>query len=212
MFCVVKGIESLGRGKIVDQTGTKCLVEYFCAPDDSKRDVRNVPTAHIRRCRLGANTRIYYRDEMTQQWSVGRVIEDNGDGITVRFANKNDAFCDYAEVFVRCKRPINDPVAYLAQGITETPQYSEARSRFLASYIQQRGAAWGISALLSSVIELEPHQISVVRRILNDSSQRYLLADEVGLGKTVEAGLVIRQAVLDSPIHHRIVIWFRLPW
>ena len=28
--------------------------------------------------------------------------------------------------------------------------------------------------------------------------QRYLLADEVGLGKTVEAGLVIRQYVLDS--------------
>lgn len=206
MFCVVKGIESLGRGKVIEQTGRKCLVEYFYSPDDANCDVRTVPVTDVRRCRLGANTRIYYRDEMTGRWSVGRVIEDNGDGVTVRFSDQNDALCDYAEVFVRCKRPIDDPVAYLAQGITETPQYSEARSRFLASYIRQRGAAWGISALLSSVIELEPHQISVVRRILNDSSQRYLLADEVGLGKTIEAGLVIRQAVLDAPIHHRIVV------
>ena len=206
MFCIVKGLEQLGPGKLIDLTGTQCLVEYFYSPDEAKRDVRTVPVTQIQRCRLGANTRIYYRDEMTGHWSVGRVRDDNGDGVMVRFADKNDGSCDYADVFVRCKRPIDDPVIYLAQGITETPQYAEARSRFLASYIRQRGAAWGISALLSSVIELEPHQISVVRRILNDPSQRYLLADEVGLGKTVEAGLIIRQAVLDDPKHHRIMV------
>lgn len=206
MFCIVKGIESLGRGKIIDQTGKNCLVEYFYSPDETKRDVRNVPITQIRPRRLGTNTRIYYLDVLTGYWLVGRVKEDNGDGIIVRFADQRDASCDYAEVFVRCKRPIDDPVPYLAHVITETPQYAEARSRFLASYIRQRGAAWGISALLSSSIELEPHQISVVRRILNDPSQRYLLADEVGLGKTVEAGLIIRQAVLDAPSHHRIVV------
>lgn len=206
MFCIVKGLESLGRGKVIDKTGTTCLVEYFKAPVEAKRDVRTVPVTQVRRSNLGANTRIYYRDEMSGDWSVGRVLGDHGDGIEVRFADKNDALCDYAEVYVRCKRPIDDPVAYLAQGITETPQYAEARSRFLASYILQRGAAWGISALLSSSIELEPHQITVVRRILNDPSQRYLLADEVGLGKTIEAGLIIRQAVLDDPMHHHIVV------
>lgn len=206
MFCIVKGLEHLGLGKVIDQTSTECHVEYFYSPDEARRDVRIVSLTQIRRCRLGANTRVYYRDEMTGYWSVGRVRDDNGDGVMVRFADNNDGSCDYADVFVRCKRPIDDPVVYLAQGITETPQYAEARSRFLASYIRQRGAAWGISGLLSSVIELEPHQISVVRRILNDPSQRYLLADEVGLGKTVEAGSIIRQAVLDDPKHHRIVV------
>lgn len=206
MFCIVKGLESLGRGKVIDKTRTTCLVEYFNSPDEAKRDVKTVLVAQIRRSTLGANTRIYYLDESSGLWSVGRVLNDHGGGVEVRFADKNDVLCDYSEVFVRCKRPIDDPVAYLAQGITETPQYAEARSRFLASYILQRGAAWGISALLSSVIELEPHQISVVRRILNDPSQRYLLADEVGLGKTIEAGLIIRQAVLDDPKRHRIVV------
>lgn len=206
MFCIVKGIESLGRGKIIDQVGTNCLVEYFNSPDETQRYVRTVPISQIRPRRLGPNTRIYYLDELTKHWIVGRVKEDNGDGVIVRFTDQRDVSCNYAEVFVRCKRPIDDPVAYLANVITETPQYAEARSRFLASYIRQRGAAWGISALLSSVIELEPHQVSVVRRILNDPSQRYLLADEVGLGKTVEAGLIIRQAVLDDPSHHRIVV------
>ncbi len=39
-----------------------------------------------------------------------------------------------------------------------------------------------MSALVSAGIELVPHQIAAVRRILADPVQRYLLADEVGLG------------------------------
>jgi len=206
VFCKVKGLESLGAGKVIDQSGSSCLVEYFSSPVEAKREVKRAPVGSILRYRLGANTRIYYLDTMTGHWLVGRVIEDTSYGVTVRFPDRMDASCDYADVFVRCKRAIDDPVAYLAQGITETPQYAEARSHFLASYIRQRGAAWGISALLSAVIELEAHQIAVVRRILSDPSQRYLLADEVGLGKTVEAGLIIRQAVLDDPRNHQILI------
>jgi hypothetical protein len=34
--------------------------------------------------------------------------------------------------------------------------------------------------------------VEVVRRVLQDPAQRYLLADEVGLGKTIEAGILIR--------------------
>lgn len=208
MFCTVKGFERLGFGKIidVDHAVGLCNVEYFSSPGESLRDVRTVPSGDVVTRLLGANTRIYHYDAEDGTWSVGRVITDLDGSVEVRFSNQHDVLCEYSEVFVRCKRPIDDPVSFLAQGITETPQYAEARSLFFASYIRQRGAVWGLSALLSSVIELEPHQISVVRRILNDAVQRYLLADEVGLGKTIEAGVVIRQAVLDSPNAHKIVV------
>jgi ATP-dependent helicase HepA len=56
-----------------------------------------------------------------------------------------------------------------------------------------------MSALLSSSIQLTDYQYQVVKRVLQDPVQRYLLADEVGLGKTVEAGVLIRQFLLDSP-------------
>ena len=206
MFCIVKGMESLGMGKVIEQSGTKCMVEYFYSPDDVKRDVITVLISQIICRHLGRNTRVYHYNEISSDWTVGRVIEDYGDQLMVRFADRAESLCNYDEIFIRCKRPIDDSVAYLAKAITETPQYAEDRSSFLASYIRQRGAAWGISALLSSIIELEPHQISVVRRILNDPSQRYLLADEVGLGKTIEAGVIIRQAVLDAPMNHQIVV------
>ena len=60
--------------------------------------------------------------------------------------------------------------------------------------------------VISSVIDLYDHQIEVVRRVLEDPKQRYLLADEVGLGKTIEAGIIIRQYLLDHPEGHVVVI------
>ena len=59
-------------------------------------------------------------------------------------------------------------------------------------------AAWVANALTqdmllapieSSVIPL-PHQIRALSRAISGDRMRYLLADEVGLGKTIEAGLI----------------------
>ncbi len=63
-----------------------------------------------------------------------------------------------------------------------------------------------MTGLISSRIELFPHQVEVVRRVLEDPIGRYLLADEVGLGKTVEAGAILRQFLLDDPAGHALAL------
>lgn len=50
----------------------------------------------------------------------------------------------------------------------------------------------------SAAIELADYQLQVAHRVLSDPVQRYLLADEVGMGKTMEAGIIIRQCLLDD--------------
>ena len=42
--------------------------------------------------------------------------------------------------------------------------------------------------------------------MLSDPVQRYILADEVGLGKTIEAGVLIRQHLIDHPWDHDVAI------
>ncbi|WP_169834632.1 protein DpdE [Pandoraea thiooxydans] len=203
---MVKNAERDGLGKVVHREGSQATVEYFDSPIAGGRRIVTVPLTSTTPKRLGRNTRVYVYYESADQWCIGRVREDDGDGVEVRLADKHDVYFQYGQVFVRWKRPIQDPVVYLGRFITETPQYAEARSGFLRNYLNQRGNAFGVSSLLSSSIELEPHQVDVVRRVLTDHSQRYLLADEVGLGKTIEAGIVIRQAVLDDMRQHRVLV------
>lgn len=206
MFCWVINAEKDGLAKTVQVEGSSATVEYFDSPAMGSRYRKSVPLSSVRRKRLGRNTRVFTFDETESKWSIGRVLDDDGEGVEVRLAHKRDVYLPYENVFVRWKRPISDPVDFLGRFITETPQYAEARSAFMRNYVFQRGSVFGISALLSSSLELESHQIDVVRRVLSDHTQRYLLADEVGLGKTVEAGIIIRQAVLDDMRGHKVVV------
>jgi len=51
----------------------------------------------------------------------------------------------------------------------------------------------GWSCLSNSRLEPKPYQVFVAHRALQDLHPRYLLADEVGLGKTIEAGLILKE-------------------
>ena len=62
-----------------------------------------------------------------------------------------------------------------------------------------------LAPIESSVIPL-PHQIQALSRAIASDRVRYLLADEVGLGKTVEAGLILRELKLRGLVKRTLVI------
>ena len=78
-----------------------------------------------------------------------------------------------------------------------------------------------VAGLLGARIQLLPHQLYIANEIANRYAPRVLLADEVGLGKTIEAGLIIHQhlitgrasrvliAVPDSLVHQWLVEMLR---
>ena len=70
----------------------------------------------------------------------------------------------------------------------------------------QRAAFGGLTGLASAAVELLEHQVTVIRRVLADPTERYLLADEVGLGKTIEAGILIRQHTIDHPNDAKVLV------
>lgn len=75
-----------------------------------------------------------------------------------------------------------------------TVQYNEYYLRYvtLLSKIKNETASGFLSALASGIIPL-PHQLHVLNRAMETNNIRYLLADEVGLGKTIEAGMIIKE-------------------
>lgn len=198
----------LGIGKQIDQVGSICAVQYFDGPT-SDPVVREIKQDLIEHVTLAEQTRIYHFDEAVGVWEIGRLLDDHGDSQLVQFPNSKTKHLKSDGVFVRWAPPIKDPTPFLANRINESPRFSDARSAFVRSQMRQRAASIGMSALLACAVELEAHQIEVVRRILQDPVQRYLLADEVGLGKTIEAGVLIRQCVLDT--QHKCTILVLVP-
>ena len=62
-----------------------------------------------------------------------------------------------------------------------------------------------LAPIESSVIPL-PHQIRALSRAIANDRVRYLLADEVGTGKTIEAGLIMRELKLRGLVKRTLVI------
>jgi superfamily II DNA or RNA helicase len=62
-----------------------------------------------------------------------------------------------------------------------------------------------LAPIEASVIPL-PHQIRALSRAVSDNRVRYLLADEVGLGKTIEAGLIMRELKLRGMVRRTLVV------
>lgn len=61
------------------------------------------------------------------------------------------------------------------------------------TWLMRQGS--GLRTLVLSRNDRRPHQADVGGKVLQDWYRYYLLADKLGLGKTVEAGLIIRVRV-----------------
>ena len=62
------------------------------------------------------------------------------------------------------------------------------------------------SALTSARIDLLPHQVVLTHRIATASPRRYLIADEVGLGKTIETALVLRELASRGELDRALMV------
>jgi ATP-dependent helicase HepA len=129
---------------------------------------------------------------------VGIVLEVGEDArrLAVRFAGREGVTVvsgrDRALSAVPDETPLDQPAGglldRLASGDVGPASAFALRTRVVRLEAMRRADSLG--ALLSSRVHVLPHQVGAAGRILADRSPRFVLADEVGLGKTIEAGLV----------------------
>ena len=84
----------------------------------------------------------------------------------------------------------------LGQGRVDRNDQFEFRHQALMRRAQsRRSAAFGVQ---SARVDLIPHQLRVAQITADRRPPRVLLADEVGLGKTIEAGLIIARQIASG--------------
>ena len=92
--------------------------------------------------------------------------------------------------------------------IDETPEVSlqNLQYRAMAARIKNEMASQSIlSPYESNVIPL-PHQILALEKVMNGAYCRYLIADEVGMGKTIEAGLCLKELKLRGIVKRTLIV------
>lgn len=121
----------------------------------------------------------------------GRLLEVSGKGAAqtclVEFEH---GFEDVPKMLLR---PKWDPFELMSDQTDETVYPYEGwlqRERFRLLDAFHNDFALGLS---NSRVEPQLHQVSVALRALEKSQPRLILADEVGLGKTIEAGLILKE-------------------
>jgi superfamily II DNA or RNA helicase len=100
-------------------------------------------------------------------------------------------------------------LAPLLSATTHRPE-QDGRWWGLRERFAHLGLAQGFDELLClpHLVGVEPlwHQIETVRKVLKQFHGRVLLADEVGLGKTIEAGMVLKEYLLRGMAERMLVL------
>lgn len=190
----------LGAGKVVAIIDSiSVLVEYFYSV--TKQKTLMLKINDLRRGIIRPKTRCYFKDQ--EYWQSGIICDIKKSPketiYKVKKIDNQNIYLPESKIYIRCREAISNPLDLLSLKVHDTGFNHVRRSDFIRSLLEQRAVARGMTGLISSKIMIFPHQIEVVRRVLENPIQRYLLADEVGLGKTIEAGAIIRQYLIDNP-------------
>lgn len=108
------------------------------------------------------------------------------------------------ETFVDHHFQLNQPEERLFNGQFDHPKWFDLREQCLSHQFNH-----SVSDLLGFVgarVDLIPHQLHISSEVGRRHAPRVLLADEVGLGKTIEAALIIHQQLLTARAQRVLVI------
>lgn len=189
----------------VEEGGLRALVQFPGRPNEEALTVSTRGGALVH-ATLEPGTAF-----KTHKGRTGVVVnEEEGARGLKRYAVKFDDGKDdeYPETELRALPPRPDLLAMLKEGRVADAKNFVLRRSALMLDDERRNDALG--ALLASRVMVKPHQVGVVQRVLSSHRPRFVLADEVGLGKTIEAGMIFsalrlaglaRRVLVVAPSH-----------
>ncbi len=145
------------------------------------------------------------------EFRVGQTVTGQGLGLTIERIHEADGLFEYEGGGKRLREGELDDVQSLSQaderlltGRVDRPDRFDFRVEALARRAAaRRSPAYGLA---SARIDLIPHQLRVAEIAVNRRPPRVLLADEVGLGKTIEAGMILARLLAAGRVERVLVL------
>lgn len=139
-------------------------------------------------------------------WLLTVESVDNSTPIITYHGTRKDTgeACSLKEVMIDHFIKFNKPHDRLLNGQIDRLDWFKLRKDCLHHQFQQQQSE--LTGLTGARVSLIPHQLYIAEEVGSRFAPRVLLADEVGLGKTIEAGLIIHQQLITGRAQRILII------
>lgn len=188
----------LGLGIVIENESRRVTLSFPAAGERRVYAIDNAPLSRV----------IY---------DVGEVVTD-ADGLTIKIQQRHD---NNGCIIYGGATADGEPAVIAELNLDSFVQFSRPLDRLFAGQIdknnsfilrtetlahQHRHARSSAYGLLGPRVQLLPHQFYIAQQVAARYHPRVLLADEVGLGKTIEAGLIVHQQLLCGRAKRVLII------
>ena len=189
----------LGLGTVVAVEG-RMVTLLFPATGENRMYAKE--EAPVTRVSFNVGDQIASHEDWTM--TVDEVQEKDGLLIYVGVRTDNDEPVALKEVFLNNFIKFNKPQDRLFAG--QIDRMSRFTLRYEALINQHQRRRNPTRGLAGGRVSLIPHQLYIAHEVGHRYAPRVLLADEVGLGKTIEAGMIIHQQLLSGRAHRVLIL------
>ena len=188
----------LGLGTITAVEHRTLTVE-FNASGENRVYTRQQPPLH--RVRFGPGDHVQNQRGMTVQIES---VQEKDDLLVYHGKTEEEETCILPEAELSDLTQLSKPSDRLLSGQLDSETWYRLRyeSREHLHHLLP-SPVYGLSG---GRVSLLPHQLYIAHEVASRNAPRVLLADEVGLGKTIEAGLILHQQVLTEQVQRVMLI------
>ncbi len=188
----------LGLGIVVDTANRRVTVSF---PAVGERRTYALANAPLSRVHYTVGERVSNADGVS--FTISEVIEQGGyliyQGLDDEGNSQQVEEIDL-ESFVQFSRPQD---RFFAGQFDKTKNFALRVETLHHQHRLQKASSYG---LLGPRVQLLPHQLYIASQVAKRYSPRVLLADEVGLGKTIEAGLILHQQLVTGAASRVLIV------
>ena len=194
----------LGLGIVLDIANRRLTLSFPAAGERRTYAMDNAPVSRVF---YQVGEKVRHQDGTVMK--VTRVIEQQG------------CLLYHGLVFDKDKNLTKEELAIPEFELDSFVQFSTPRDRLFAgqidkhthftlryktlNYLNQHRQS-KIFGLAGPRVQLLPHQLYIANEVAQRHAPRVLLADEVGLGKTIEAGLILHQQLISGRVNRALIV------
>lgn len=188
----------LGLGIVLDLANRRLTLSFPAAGERRTYAMDNAPVSRVK-YEVGDQV----RHQNGTKVKLTKVVEQTGCLVYTGFTKDNQELV-FPEFELDSFVQFSTPRDRLFAG--QIDKHEHFYLRYLTLSLQNQHRQSPIAGLAGPRVQLLPHQLYIANQVAQRYAPRVLLADEVGLGKTIEAGLILHQQIMSGRVERALIV------